>query len=269
MKQASTLVTKLNHIFLFEQRFPSLLILPKIHELVIKGDPTLGEVVNLCKSNSSVFEKLTHLSGGRKNERELAKEILFKKGMNHLYGIGIRAMNQEIFSLPLSVFDGLTEHALKRRSIILARYLRSFSADLSIAPDEAYLCGLFYNFRIVCFELLLQANLLHSQDFETEEQNVALSLAGSFCSLGFQPAICDFLYGSVLEIHETENPFLHALVRIGDGMLTHSDKTGRNSFRNVSYLDARLIEATGMSVRQLTEPMKEQVKGFKGGINRQ
>ena len=62
---------------------------------------------------------------------------------------------------------------------------------------------------------------------------------------------------------------LHALVRIGNEMLLDSEKTGRNTFRNTSFLDSSLIEVTGLSLKELTEPMKEIVKDFKGGINRQ
>ncbi|MEK9773784.1 MAG: hypothetical protein VW576_09505 [Opitutae bacterium] len=240
-----------------------------MQELIGNEDPTLGQVVRLCKSNSVLYEKLTHSIKGARNERELAQEILFKKGMNYLLSVGIRTMNQEIFVLPLGITAGLTEFMLKRRSIILARYVKLLASDSSLSPDEAYLCGLFYNFRLVCFEFLLQSGKLYSDEFDTEEQNISVSLSDAFSLLGFNPVICNFLKNSSENIYSTENPFLHAVIRIGNQLLVQSDKTGRSTFRNTSFLDPELVGVTGLTLRQLTEPMKEVVKDFKGGTERQ
>lgn len=269
MKQTSSLVSELNNLFQYKQQFPALLILPRIHELIIKGDPTLSEVVGICKSNSALFEKLTHSLRGASNDRELAKEILFKKGMNYLFSVGIRTMNQEIFVLPIGIIDGLTEFMLKRRSIILARYVKLLSSESSLSADEAYLCGLFYNFRIVCFEFLSQSEQLHSHDFDSEEHNVSVALSNAFSLIGFHRTICNFLKNSAENIYSTENPFLHSIIRIGNQLLVESDKTGRSTFRNTSFLDPELVGVTGLTVRQLTGPMKEVVRDFKGGTERQ
>ena len=36
-----------------------------------------------------------------------------------------------------------------------------------------------------------------------------------------------------------------------------------------SFLDPTLVELTGLSLKELIEPMKEVVRNFKGGTNRQ
>ena len=269
MKENCKLLAELTSLFQFKQKFPALLILPKIENLVNQDDPTLSDVVTVCKSNSSLFHKLTHHLNGDINEEEVAKEILLKKGMGYLLSVGIRTMNQEIFSLPVKAFDGLTEFMLKRRSIILARYVKGFSSLTSISPDHTYLCGLFYNFRIVCFEYLVSAEKLDIADFHDHEQRVSAAVANALESIGYNPLITEFLYGSSNDIYETQNPFLNALIRIGNAMLVDSDTTGRNTFRNTTFLDPTLVEVTGLSLKELTEPMKEVVRDFKGGTNRQ
>ncbi len=269
MKETCELLSELNSLFQFKQKFPSLLILPKIENLVNEDDPTLSDVVTVCKSNGALFHKLTHHLNGDLNEREVAKEILLKKGMGYLLSVGIRTMNQEIFSLPVKAFEGLTEFMLKRRSIILARYLKKFSSLTSISPDHTYLCGLFYNFRMVCFEYLVQAEKLEITDFDTQENRVSTAVANALDSIGYNPLISGFLNDSSIGIYETKNPFLHALTRIGNAMLVDSDTTGRNTFRNTSFLDPTLVQLTGLSLKELTEPMKETVRDFKGGTNRQ
>jgi hypothetical protein len=269
MKESCGLLSELNSLFQFEQKFPALLILPKIENLVNEDDPTLSDVVTVCKSNGALFHKLTHHLNGHLNEREVAKEILLKKGMGYLLSVGIRTMNQEIFSLPVKAFEGLTEFMLKRRSIILGRYLKKFSSLTSISPDHTYLCGLFYNFRIVCFEYLVSAEKLDITDFNAQENRVSAAVANALESIGYNRLITGFLNDSSKDIYETKYPLLHALTRIGNTMLVDSDKTGRNSFRNTSFLDSTLVEATGLSLKELTEPMKETVRDFKGGTNRQ
>lgn len=269
MKTISHTYDRLLHLFQFEQRFPTLLILPQVDRLILNNDPTLGEVVSLCKSNSTVFEKLTNSRHRNEDLRQFAKDILLKKGMSYLQSICIRAMNQEIFALPLGLIDGFTETVLKRRSIILARYLKLFHAELSILPDDAYLCGLFYNFRLVCFELLAESEALGSDNFELEEEEVSCALGASFRNLGFNNKICTFIENSAKEIYSTEHPSFHAICRIGNQMITNSDQTGSTTFRNTSFIDPKLLEVTGLSLREIVDPMKEVVKDFKGGTNRQ
>ena len=209
MKESCGLLSELNSLFQFRQKFPALLILPKIENLVNEDDPTLSDVVRVCKSNEALFQKLTHHLNGDINEEEVAKEILLKKGMGYLLSVGIRTMNQEIFSLPVKAFDGLTEFMLKRRSIILARYVKGFSSHTSISPDHTYLCGLFYNFRIVCFEYLVSAEKLDIADFHDHEQRVSAAVANALESIGYNPLITEFLHGSSNDIHETKNPLLN------------------------------------------------------------
>jgi hypothetical protein len=269
MKGSCELLTELNSLFQFKQKFPALLILPKIENLVNEDDPTLSDVVTVCKSNGALFHKLTHHLNGYINERQVAKEILLKKGMGYLLSVGIRTMNQEIFSLPVKAFDGLTEFMLKRRSIILARYVKEFSSLTSISPDHVYLCGLFYNFRMVCFEYLVHAEKLEITDFNAQENRVSTAVANALESIGYNPLITSFLNDTSRDIYETKKPLLHALTRIGNAMLVDSDTTGRNTFRNTSFLDPTLVELTGLSLKELIGPMKEVVRNFKGGTNRQ
>ncbi|MGA0903923.1 MAG: hypothetical protein ACO3RY_07465, partial [Opitutales bacterium] len=108
----------------FEQKFPALLILPQIEQLILQNDPTLEELVSICQSNKSLFNKLTHSNNQARDIRQFAQDILLKKGMSYLLSICIRSMNQEIFILPRKTQEGLTEFMLKRRSIILARYVK-------------------------------------------------------------------------------------------------------------------------------------------------
>jgi hypothetical protein len=56
---------------------------------------------------------------------EFAKEILFKKGLSFLKSLAIRTMNQEIFKLPLKL-EGMSERHLKKRSVILARFIKYY-----------------------------------------------------------------------------------------------------------------------------------------------
>lgn len=269
MKTNSNAYDRLLRLLQFEQRFPTLLILPQVNQLILNNDPTLAEIVKLCESNKTLFAKLTNSRHGNEDLRQFAKDILLKKGMSYLQSICIRAMNQEIFVLPLCLIDGITETVLKRRSIILARYVKLLHSELSVLPDDAYLCGLFYNFRLVCFELLAESEDLGSHDFELEEDEISCALGASFRNLGFNNKICTFIENSAKEIYSTEHPSFHAISRIGNQMITNSDQTGSTTFRNTSFIDPKLLEVTGLSLREIVEPMKEVVKDFKGGTNRQ
>jgi len=253
----------------FEQKFPALLILPQIEQLILQNDPTLEELVSICQSNKSLFNKLTHSNKQARDIRQFAQDILLKKGMSYLLSICIRSMNQEIFILPRKTQEGLTEFMLKRRSIILARYVKKFSSQIGFSPDDTYLCALFYNFRIVCFELLPEIENPETQDFVSMEEEVSKALASCFYSLGFNKEISGFIEESSMDVYDTQNPFLHALVRIGNHLLCESEISGSTTFRNTSSLDPMLVELTGLSLRELVDPLKEVVKDFKGGANRQ
>jgi hypothetical protein len=255
-------------ILQFEQKFPTLLILPQVQKLILKNDPTLEELVSICQSNKSLFNKLTRSATQDKDIRQFAQDILLKKGMAYLMSICIRSMNQEIFILPIKTQEGLTEFMLKRRSIILARYLKKFSSNVGYSPDDTYLCGLFYNFRIVCYGLLLETENSEIPDFVSAEGEVSKTLAECFMSLNFNKKISDFIQESCQDVYDTHNPFLHALVRIGNQLLCESEISGSTTFRNTSNLDPMLVELTGLSVRELVDPLKEVVKDFKGGANR-
>jgi len=91
----------------FEQKFPALLILPQIEQLILQNDPTLEELVSICQSNKSLFNKLTHSNNQARDIRQFAQDILLKKGMSYLLSICIRSMNQEIFILPRKLKKGL------------------------------------------------------------------------------------------------------------------------------------------------------------------
>jgi len=259
-----------NFIDILYDNFPSLIILPKVERLIDKEDPTLGELVTLCQSNDTLFKKLTHSTGGEsKNISEFAKSILLSKGMNYLLGTCIRTMNQEIFSLPLNLIEGETELSIRRRSIVLARYLKEMSKNTSLHPDHAYLCGLFYNFRMVCFEYLVKEGLILSENFEQNEKSCLLQMSESFRGLGFHTSIWKFFSDCTLPITASDSPVLHALVQIGNRLLLESQITGVNTFRKTSFLNDELIQITGLSLKEIVEPLKLVDKDFKGGLNRQ
>jgi hypothetical protein len=54
----------------------------------------------------------------------------------------------------------------------------------------------FYNFRLVCFELLAESEDLGSHDFELEEDEISCALGASFRNLGFNNKICTFIENS-------------------------------------------------------------------------
>ena len=138
---------------IFQEDFSSLVLLPKIEKLINKEEPTLEDVLNLCSHNHSLLEKLTRRGGFSQGGEDFAKEILFKKGLSFLKSLAIRTMNQEIFQLPQEL-PGLNELILKKRSVILARFTKHYYDLLNLSADDAYLCGLFFNFSHVSFQKL-------------------------------------------------------------------------------------------------------------------
>ena len=59
--------------------------------------------------------------------------------------LAIRTMNQEVFQLPLGLL-GINGTILKKRFVILARFTKHYYDLLDLSADDAYLCGLFFNF---------------------------------------------------------------------------------------------------------------------------
>ena len=253
---------------IFSRDFSSLLLLPKIEKLINKQEPTLEDVLGLCSHNESLLLKLTRRAGFGSNEDEFAKEILFKKGLSFLKSLAIRTMNQEIFSLPLKL-EGMTEYKIKRRAVILARFIKHFNELLGIKPDDAYLCGLFYNFSYVSYEKLIAENLITVCDFEEVKDNCIDLTSTALKEIGFDPVITSFIEDSNRELHSTKFPFGHALSRIGNTLLINSEDSISSNIGRGSGVDRQLLDATGLTTREIINVLKELTRDYKGGVGRQ
>ena len=108
---------------------PTLVLLPKLEIIVNKEEPTLEDILMICSHDQELLDKLTRRSGFEGSSEDFAKDILFKKGLGFLKSLAIRTMNQEIFTLPLGL-NGMSTGLIKRRTVILARFLKKFRADL-------------------------------------------------------------------------------------------------------------------------------------------
>ena len=51
----------------------------------------------------------------------------------------------------------------------MARFLKTFSSDIGLDPDEAYLAGLFFNYGYVCYELTHEDMGADTPDFDGNE----------------------------------------------------------------------------------------------------
>ena len=72
-----------------------------------------------------------------------------------LKSLAIRTLNHEIYELPIGL-NGMSNSLLRRRSILLARFVKRFADDLRIEPDHLYIAGLLYNLPYVSYEYLIK-----------------------------------------------------------------------------------------------------------------
>lgn len=241
---------------------PTLVLLPKLEILVNKEEPTLGDILEICSHDHELLSKLTRRSGFEGSTEDFAKDILFKKGLGFLKSLAIRTMNQEIFTLPLGL-NGMTTGLIKRRSVILARYLKHFSPDLGREPDDLYLAGLLYNFHYVCFEHLVKLEEILEHDFD-DVRTESLALAcGVFSKIGFDPYVIGILEESEKQIFETKNPFEQALLKIANDILEKAEQS-QGMLGRKSRIDRTLLDATGYSERDILTILKDLSKNYKG-----
>jgi hypothetical protein len=261
------LTIKKNDLILttFLQDCSSLVLLPKIDTLINKQDPTLEDILELCSHNQFLLQKLTRRGGFGSNSEEFAKEILFKKGLSFLKSLAIRTMNQEIFKLPLGL-QNMSEPVLKKRSVILARFTKHYNELLGLKPDDAYLCGLFYNLSYVSYEKLVFAKVFNKDDFEEFRNESSQSTAEALCDIGFDNNITSFVADSAKDLFLTSFPLGHALTRIGNGLLIHAEQS---SLSGSAGIDRNLLDATGLSTREIINVMKVLTRDYKGGNHRQ
>ena len=241
---------------------PTLVLLPKLEILVNKEEPTLFDILKICSHDQELLNKLTRRSGFEGHSEDFAKDILFKKGLGFLKSLAIRTMNQEIFTLPLGL-NGMTTALIKRRSVILARFLKHFSPDLDREPDDLYLAGLLYNFHYVTFEQLVNIGQFDGQSFEEVSSECLHSTVESFSAIGFDPYIVGILEDSEKQIFETKNPFEQALLKIANGTLAQAEKNNGLLGRKVK-VDRTLLDATGYSEREILLLLKDLSKNYNG-----
>lgn len=264
------LITDINERLscIFRDDFSSLVLLPKIEKLINKQEPTLEDVLGLCSGNASLLEKLTRRGGFGGNGDEFAKEILFKKGLSFLKSLAIRTMNQEIFELPLKL-EGMSEAVMKKRSVILARFIKYYYELLGLKPDDAYLCGLFYNFSYVSYEKLIAVQALEDFGFDQCKEDCAGWTAQAMKDIGFEDSITSFIADSSKDLFSTSFPFGQALARIGNGLLINAEGSASSSLRRGTTIDRDLLDATGLTTREIVNVLKDLTRDYKGGVNNQ
>ena len=262
------LITCNNNILIriFNEDFSSLILLPRVKKLINKQDPTLEDVLGLCSQNDSLLDKLTRRGGFSGDVDEFAKEILFKKGLSFLKSLAIRTMNQEIFKLPLNL-HGVTESIIKRRSILLARFIKHYHDMLELSPDDAYLCGLFFNFNHVSFEKLVDNEMLEVGDYDNTRNDCACWTAEAMYEIGFDEVITSFVGDSCKDLYSTSFPFAQAMARIGNRLLIDSERNYSSSIGRGSIISRDLLDATGLSSRAIVNVLKNLSRDYKGGIS--
>ncbi len=253
---------------ILQEDYSSLALLPRVEKLINKEDPTLEDVLNLCSENQSLLDKLTRRAGFNQDSEGFAKEILFKKGLSFLKSLAIRTMNQEVFQLPLGLL-GINGTILKKRSVILARFTKHYYDLLDLSADDAYLCGLFFNFGHVSFEKLVQVQFLSGNNFDDYRNDCAKWTAGALADIGFDHVITSFIEDSVQDLFSTSFPLGQALARIGNGLLINVEESSSSSFRGSSGIDRNLLDATGLTTREIVNVLKDLTRDYKGGTNHQ
>ena len=241
---------------------PTLILLPKLESLINKEEPTLEDILTTCSHDESLLTKLTRRSGFVGNEEQFARDILFKKGLGFLKSLAIRTMNQEIFELPLGL-NGMSTHLIKRRSVILARFLKRFVGDLDREPDDLYLAGLLYNYPYVTYEHMLKVGSFSNQDFDEVRGDCIEMTCSSLHEINVEPYVVGMIEDSVSDLYETRNPFEHALLRIANEVLERAEQSNSTLGRGKS-MNRNLLDATGYTEREILNLLKELSKNYKG-----
>ena len=171
-------------------------------------------------------------------------------------------MNQEIFEVPM-INSILTPTILKKRSVVLARFLKSFAPDIGIGLDEAYLTGLFFNYGYVCYELTydsLDSDIPEYQENRSYYDKCAAELLSEF---GFAKVVCEVIEDANCEFYQTRLPFAHALLRIANETLSNNEQNHGTIGRGEKP-DSMLVDATGLRVRKIFAVLKDISRNYSG-----
>jgi HD-like signal output (HDOD) protein len=239
---------------------PTLSLLPRIERIINKEEPTLEDILEVCSHDPKLLGKLTRRAGFNGTETDFARDVLFKKGLGFLKSLAIRSMNQEIFEVEMLNSD-LNPSVLKKRSVILARFIKSFSDDLQVDPDEAYLAGLFYNYDYVCYEILQAQQDEQLASFDENAEHYGLVASQALASFGFKSVVTDAVEDAKKEFFHTRLPFAHALLRIANETLANTEQSSVSIGRGPNP-DRDLVDATGMRVRKIFAILKDISRNY-------
>lgn len=222
----------------------------------------MQDILGICSHDPKLLGRLTRRSGFAGSEEDFARDVLFKKGLSFLKSLAVRTMNQEIFEVPMPN-SHLTPTLLKRRSVILARFLKSYSDDLAVEQDTAYLCGLFYNYGYICYELAcasIESEITnHSENSSLYAQCASTALS----KFGFDNIVTEVIADSNKALFDTRLPFAHALLRIANETLANTETTNVSIGRGTKP-PRELVDATGLRLRKIFASLKEITRNYAG-----
>ena len=239
---------------------PTMTLLPKIEDIINKEEPTLEDILKVCSHDPKLLGKLTRRSGFSGSEQEFAQDILFKKGLGFLKSLAIRSMNQEIFEVPMPN-SSLTPTLLKKRSVVLARFIKSFAPDIGIGLDEAYLTGLLFNYGYVCYEIAYDSSGSEIPDFQESRSHYDKCASELLSEFGFAQVVCEVIEDANCEFYQTRLPFAQALLRIANETLSNSEQNHGTIGRGEKP-DSMLLDATGLRARKIFTVLKEISRNY-------
>ena len=242
------------------QLSPTMALLPRIEGIINKEEPTLQDILKVCSHDPKLLGRLTRRAGFSGSEEDFARDVLFKKGLGFLKSLAIRSMNREIFEVAMPNSD-LTPFLLKKRSVILARFLKTFCSDIGMDPDEAYLAGLFFNYGYVCYELAYEDMGADTPDFDGNEVFYDECASQLMTEFGFEKAVIDVVEDARKEFYQTRLPFAQALLRIANETLANTEQTNGIIGRGESP-DRMLLDATGLRARKIFSVLKDISRNY-------
>ena len=239
---------------------PTMTLLPRIEGIINKDEPTLEDILRVCSHDPKLLGRLTRRAGFSGSEQEFARDILFKKGLGFLKSLAIRSMNREIFEVPMPNSD-LTPFLLKKRSVILARFLKAFSSDVGIGVDEAYLAGLLFNYGYVCSELTCDGLGADALEFEQNRSYYDTCASELLSEFGFHKVVIEVIEDAHKDFYQTRLPFAQALLRIANETLANTEQTNGTIGRGENP-DRILLDATGLRARKIFSVLKDISRNY-------
>jgi hypothetical protein len=85
--------------------------------------------------------------------------------------------------------------------------------------------------------------------------------------LGFDDSITSFIADSSKDLFSTSFPFGQALARIGNGLLINAEESASTSLCRGATIDRDLLDATGLTTREIVNVLKDLTRNYKGGLN--